>query len=298
MAEYKVVDAEKLDADLSSVADAIRTKGGTSESLEFPQGFVNAVGAIESGGGGTEEIEQIIDQSGVLESTEGTVEEKVERLVDKAEWENVWYEASSKLKNAEGLFKAYKGITLPRTNLINVTTVGNLCTDNNGEQCTIEYVDYYINTQNSTSFGYMFRLCRNLKWLVGVNTKKATNVLGIFFYCTALETIQEPLDFSKVTNTNNAFGGCTALKNILFEPESINVSIIIPSSVLSIGNVFNLNDTENVGSVQSIINGLATLAEGAAAQTLTLSKNLPLTEEQKQAITTAVNNKGWTLAFA
>lgn len=54
MAEYKVVDAEKLDADLSSVADAIRTKGGTSESLTFPQGFVGAVGAIESGGGGTE----------------------------------------------------------------------------------------------------------------------------------------------------------------------------------------------------------------------------------------------------
>ena len=54
MAEYKVVDAEKLDADLASVADAIRTKGGTSESLTFPQGFVDAVGAIESGGGGTE----------------------------------------------------------------------------------------------------------------------------------------------------------------------------------------------------------------------------------------------------
>lgn len=43
-----VVDKESL----VSVADAIREKGGTSESLEFPQGFVDAVGAIESGGGG------------------------------------------------------------------------------------------------------------------------------------------------------------------------------------------------------------------------------------------------------
>jgi hypothetical protein len=36
---------------LVSVADAIREKGNTTDELEFPQGFVEAVGAIESGGG-------------------------------------------------------------------------------------------------------------------------------------------------------------------------------------------------------------------------------------------------------
>lgn len=41
-------------ASLVSVADAIREKGGTSDSLEFPQGFVDAVNGIESSGGGTE----------------------------------------------------------------------------------------------------------------------------------------------------------------------------------------------------------------------------------------------------
>ncbi len=40
------------DTDLTTVADAIRTKGGTSASLEFPDGFVDAVEAIETGGGG------------------------------------------------------------------------------------------------------------------------------------------------------------------------------------------------------------------------------------------------------
>lgn len=38
-------------ADLASVANAIRTKGGTSAQLAFPQGFVDAVEAIETGGG-------------------------------------------------------------------------------------------------------------------------------------------------------------------------------------------------------------------------------------------------------
>lgn len=37
--------------DLTSVADAIRTKGGTSAQLEFPAGFVSAVEAIPTGGG-------------------------------------------------------------------------------------------------------------------------------------------------------------------------------------------------------------------------------------------------------
>lgn len=47
-----VVDIDSL----VSVAEAIRTKGNTSEALTFPQGFVDAVGAIESGGGDPYEI--------------------------------------------------------------------------------------------------------------------------------------------------------------------------------------------------------------------------------------------------
>jgi len=46
MANYLVTDS-----DLTSVADAIREKGGTSAQLEFPTGFVDAVEAIETGGG-------------------------------------------------------------------------------------------------------------------------------------------------------------------------------------------------------------------------------------------------------
>ena len=38
-------------ADLTSVANAIRTKGGTSAQLAFPAGFVSAIGDIPTGGG-------------------------------------------------------------------------------------------------------------------------------------------------------------------------------------------------------------------------------------------------------
>ena len=52
MAIDKSIDSAQLDADLASVADAIRTKGGTSAQLAFPSGFVSAVEAIETGAGG------------------------------------------------------------------------------------------------------------------------------------------------------------------------------------------------------------------------------------------------------
>ena len=53
MSVDKLVDSTQLDADLTSVANAIRTKGGTSASLAFPSGFVTAIGNISGGSGWT-----------------------------------------------------------------------------------------------------------------------------------------------------------------------------------------------------------------------------------------------------
>lgn len=49
MADYLTTDTE-----LTSVANAIRTKGGTSAQLVYPAGFVSAIEAIPTGGGGVE----------------------------------------------------------------------------------------------------------------------------------------------------------------------------------------------------------------------------------------------------
>lgn len=43
MSEYLVIDT-----DLTAVASAIRTKGGTSAGLAFPSGFISAIGNIAS----------------------------------------------------------------------------------------------------------------------------------------------------------------------------------------------------------------------------------------------------------
>ena len=51
----KVVDSTQLNANLTSVANAIRTKGGTSAQLAFPSDFVSAINDIRA-----ESIQQII----------------------------------------------------------------------------------------------------------------------------------------------------------------------------------------------------------------------------------------------
>lgn len=49
MADYLATDTE-----LTAVANAIREKGGTSAALEWPDGYVSAIGDIETGGGSDE----------------------------------------------------------------------------------------------------------------------------------------------------------------------------------------------------------------------------------------------------
>ena len=49
MAIDKAIDSGVLDANLTTVAQAIRAKGGTTQPLAFPAGFQSAIEAIETG---------------------------------------------------------------------------------------------------------------------------------------------------------------------------------------------------------------------------------------------------------
>ena len=68
MAVDKLVDSTQLDSDLTSVANAIRTKGGTSAQLSFPTEFVSAIGAIQTGGGNVQ-IEELTPTSSMSSVT-------------------------------------------------------------------------------------------------------------------------------------------------------------------------------------------------------------------------------------
>ena len=57
--EFLMADYLTTDTELASVANAIRSKGGTSSPLVYPTGFVSAINAIPSGGGGSVESNDV-----------------------------------------------------------------------------------------------------------------------------------------------------------------------------------------------------------------------------------------------
>lgn len=77
---YRKVD----DTSLASVADAIRAKGGTSDEFVFPDGFVSAIGSIQTGGG---------TESGLPSSADVTFGyvKKTETVTEQAPEGKCWY---------------------------------------------------------------------------------------------------------------------------------------------------------------------------------------------------------------
>jgi hypothetical protein len=109
------------------------------------------------------------------------------------------------------------------------------------------------------------------------STKNIKEYNSTFTNCWNLKKIVGVLDFSSATKVV-MFSSCNNLEEVTFEPNSLSVSI-------SLSSTSKLTSK----SIQSIIDGLATVE---TAQTLTLHKNIVLTDEQKATI----NAKGWTLA--
>lgn len=129
--------------------------------------------------------------------------------------------------------------------------------------------------------------CTNATYLATATAIKSLtlyNTAGVKIWgqlannCPNLETIST-LDCSGATTFQNWLQNSIAVRNLSFVPETIKVSINIPSAVLT------------AESIQSIIDGLATVE---TAQTLTLNATVKakLTETQLATIT----SKNWNLA--
>lgn len=132
MAVDKLVDSTQLDADLLSVANAIRTKGGTSAQLAFPAGFVSAIDAIPTGGGGTGD-ELVVDLASVYEWELGAVNGATGHTYD-----------DSKTNNNARL----RGATLIKTNNIPFTLSANW----GGGEWVVQYAKYDANQKGASSF--------------------------------------------------------------------------------------------------------------------------------------------------
>lgn len=248
-------------------------------------------------------IEDIIDNSGVLD-TEGTVTEKVEQLIGKAND----IKAFEGVPTARALFKStktfpskatvnlsyatdvYQAFSYWNTDLIPIVeelTVNapNINVSNN-QQCMGQMFYYNLGVEKvilnmpdvSQYMNSTFSNAGNLEEVVlEFSTKNIKDYASSFANCKKLIKINGVLDFSSATNVSYMFASCADLKEVTFKPNTLSLSISLKgSSKLS------------ADSIQSIIDGLATVE---TAQTLTLNKAIALTDEQKAQIYA----KNWTL---
>ena len=74
MAIDKAIDSTEFDSKLTTVADAIRTAGGTTEPMSFPSGMVEAITAIQAGGGSSWTDSYSVFATGTFTPTENVTE--------------------------------------------------------------------------------------------------------------------------------------------------------------------------------------------------------------------------------
>lgn len=205
---------EKLVVDKSSlisVADAIRAKSGASKELEFPNEFVSVIEGIQADGS---ELISII-QEGINNSV------------------------------ANPNCVVFRGWQIPESyiNLFDFSTVKQFISTFYANKIV---KNLSINTSSAEVINQTCSACVELESVVFSDTSKVVTWISPFNICRKLKSIKT-LDFSSVTTVTNPFLGCDVVEELLFVPETIKVSIAIPSAVL------------NDESIQSIIDGLATV---------------------------------------
>lgn len=255
---------------------------------------VNVTVDVEAGNPEAEatlaEIEGSIDQSGVLEDTEGSVTQKVEELIDKAKLgEKIILTDAKQLFLSNRLLDyidrfdfslvsdftgAFQGCTqLTSTPLIDTSNA--IIMKNMFYQCRITEVDNF-NTSKVTDMSGAFANSF-LTDVKNLDISRATNLSQVFYNCVSLKNVCQ-LNVSSAITLSQMFYNCSLLQEVAFVKECIKVSID-----------FGMSPLLSAESIQSIIDGLATVE---TAQTLTLNSATVLTDEQKATI----NEKGWTLA--
>lgn len=282
MAEYVVVDKEQLESDLTAIADSIRGKADTTESLNFPEGFTSAVDSIKN--------------VGIIFSYEN--DDCYPVVADMRSLPKPTAASSNDISFFCYLFQNYGVI------------VGHFC------KLKEVYVPDWI---KGISFG-MFRYCTKLTTIHGELSNVTIILAQGFAECYSLTELPSMPNLTEIQN--QGFVGCTGLTKIVLPPKLAKLdqnvfwkctgltevtfqcipTTLADSAFNSCTNITTVNLVEgwNISinlswspllSAECIADMINKLASVETAQTITLNSEITLTDEQKATI----NTKGWTL---
>ena len=306
MAIDKAVDSTQLNSDLTSVANAIRTKGGTSAQLAFPAGFVSAVQAIPTGTTPTGTKQIAITQN-------GTVTEDVAAYANAEITVNV-SGGSDTLKiraggagNFEALeFPGFKTVSIEHHTWNRRMSVGMLGSFPDAEKISVWYTGGHYPTDGADAFrnyanGGTNNTLKEIEILCDLShmTGAARFVRSNLTYSDVAIT-GTPLDFSGLTVWQSTLG-MIGLKEVRFAPSSLKMSSI------SIDNAHTaaFSDDTWVSFANALYSATAgTFGIGATAQATiaaimgTVSDGV-FTKDASGSVSLSdfiTTTKGWTLA--
>ena len=198
---------------LTDVADAIREKKGTSETIN-PQDFSSEIASIETGGNGWTGH---VDAEGLraIGWTEEDIAYYQENGVDWNEEDDHLHLVSDDNKALYGVLTAsnistYKDriVYLPKIDTSNVTDMRNMFYG-----CYSLTSIPQLDTNNVTNMSSMFTNCYSLTSIPQLDTAKVTSMSNMFYYCYSLTSIPQ-LDTTNVTSMSGMFYGCYSLTSI------------------------------------------------------------------------------------
>ena len=209
------------DTDLKKVGDAIREKGGTTNTLVFPSGMVTAIGEIPSGG--TDTFAEYISN----DTFEYVVPATVTKLTNQAfknlnRLTKISFKGDNTIASNDGSFfsgcSALKEADLSNLNALDCTTVAYWF----AECSALQNLKLPTRIGKITNFASFFSGCKKLTSidLSNFDTSQVTGLSYMFQNCYSLAEFD--LSFFKLKTAGNVimmnglFSGCTALKSLDF----------------------------------------------------------------------------------
>lgn len=208
---------------LTDVANAIRTKTGTTQPINA-QNFSTEILNIPTGGGGNT-LKNLLDAtksaSSLFFKYSGTT---VEGLIQPNDTENVI--------NMDNIFGSCH-------NLINIPQ---------------------LNTSNVNSMSQMCYECSNITTIPLLDTSKVTTLVNAFNGCLKLVAIPA-LDVSKVSSMTYTFYHCYSLKSILMTGMKVEFDISASTKFERADLLIILNNLATVTTTQTLTMGATNLAK-------------------------------------
>lgn len=285
MDKYKVVDAEQLDADLTEIADEVRILADTLDTMTIDEITSNIAQANadvstqadliaqiktalegKAAGNGSEiiaEIASLIDQSGVLGTTDGTVEDKVGELIEYANFKHIIQQ--SLYKNTDnswaGALTVFKNTNIKDVSMFDLSKI---------KWLSQAFMNTKIEELNLdlTNVVYMDNMCEGCVDLKKITIKNMTSQMkslsATFAGCVSLVSIEGDLNVISCdkffyNSTQSSFYNCGSLEEIRFIEGCIKRTIS-----------FGWSPYLTAESIQSILGGLNSEVTG---QTLTIPRN-------------------------